>query len=55
MRLTPGADISLVREEMANITGGFERVTGETFRPARISNIDRVKTVPRIIEGFADC
>jgi predicted lysophospholipase L1 biosynthesis ABC-type transport system permease subunit len=38
---------------MAGITGGFERVIGETFRPARILNMSRVRSVPQIIEAFA--
>ncbi|HEY0520162.1 MAG TPA: hypothetical protein VGC84_11775, partial [Ilumatobacteraceae bacterium] len=38
VRLAPGADVSVVRNEMVNITGGFERVINESFRPARIAN-----------------
>jgi predicted lysophospholipase L1 biosynthesis ABC-type transport system permease subunit len=53
VRLAPGADITAVRSQMANITGGFERVIGESFRPARIQNVSRVRSVPQIIEIFA--
>ena len=53
VRLAPGADIAAVRGDMAPITGGFERVIGESFRPARILNIGRVRSVPQIVEAFA--
>jgi hypothetical protein len=53
VRLAPGADITAVRSQMAGITGGFERVIGESFRPARILNMSRVRSVPQIIEAFA--
>lgn len=53
VRLAPGADMEAVRGEMSHITGGFERVIGESFRPARILNIGRVRSVPLIVEGFA--
>jgi predicted lysophospholipase L1 biosynthesis ABC-type transport system permease subunit len=53
VRLAPGADIAAVRGEMSPITGGFERVIGESFRPARILNISRVRSVLQIVEGFA--
>jgi ABC-type antimicrobial peptide transport system permease subunit len=38
---------------MSPITGGFERVISESFRPARILNISRVRSVLQIVEGFA--
>lgn len=53
VRLAQGADLDAVRSQMARITGGFERVISDSFRPARISNIDRVRSVPQIIELFA--
>jgi hypothetical protein len=53
VRLAPAADVSVVRGEMGTTTGGFERVIKESFRPARISNIERVRSVPLIIEAFA--
>jgi hypothetical protein len=53
VKLAPGADITAVRGQMANITAGFERVISDSFRPARISNISRVRSVPQIIEVFA--
>ncbi|MEY2415394.1 MAG: putative transport system permease protein, partial [Ilumatobacteraceae bacterium] len=53
VRLAPGADIAAVRGDMAPITGGFERVIGESFRPARILNFGRVRSVPQIVEAFA--
>ena len=53
VQLAPGADITAVRSQMANLTGGFERVISDSFRPARISNISRVRSVPQIIEVFA--
>ena len=39
--------------EMAPITGGFERVIGESSRRPRILNISRVRSVLQIVEGFA--
>lgn len=53
VRLAPGGGIAAVRSEMSRITGGFERVIGESFRPARILNIGRVRSVPLTVEGFA--
>lgn len=53
VRLAPGADIVAVRSDMAPVTGGFERVIGDSFRPARIVNISRVRSVPQIVEAFA--
>ena len=53
VRLAPGADLDAVRSLMARITGGFERVISDSFRPARISNIGRVRSVPQIVELFA--
>ena len=53
VRLAPGADLNAVRSQMAHITGGFERVISESFQPARISNIGRVRSVPQVIELFA--
>ena len=53
VKLAPGADVTEVRAEMAGITGGFERVISDSFRPARIGNISRVRSVPQIIEVFA--
>ncbi|MEP7201283.1 MAG: ABC transporter permease [Ilumatobacteraceae bacterium] len=53
VRLAPGADVTAVRDKMAGITGGFERVISDSFRPARIGNISRVRSVPQIIEVFA--
>ena len=50
-RLAPTS--TAVRSQMAGITGGFERVIGDSFRPARILNISRVRSVPQIIEVFA--
>jgi MacB-like periplasmic core domain/FtsX-like permease family len=53
VRLAEGADITAVRSHMAGITGGFERVIDESFRPARILNMNRVRSVPQIVEAFA--
>jgi hypothetical protein len=53
VRLAPGADVAAVRNAMSPITGGFERVISESFRPARILNIGRVRSVLQIVEGFA--
>ncbi len=53
VRLAPGADITAVRRAMALITGGFERVIEESFRPARILNFGRVRSVPQLVEAFA--
>jgi|GEM_PF-4405381 len=53
VRLAPGADIASVRHDMSPITGGFERVIAESFKPARILNISRVRSVLQIVEGFA--
>jgi FtsX-like permease family len=53
VRLAPGGDIAAVRSEMTPITGGFERVIGESFRPARILNFARVRSVLQLVEGFA--
>ncbi|MCU1502493.1 MAG: hypothetical protein JWM12_1847 [Ilumatobacteraceae bacterium] len=53
VRLVPGADIAAVRAEMSGLTGGFERVIDDSFRPARILNLSRVRSVPLIVEAFA--
>lgn len=53
VRVAPGTDVGAVRAEMAGITGGFERVIADSFRPARILNFSRVRSVPQIVEVFA--
>jgi ABC-type lipoprotein release transport system permease subunit len=53
VRLVPGADVAAVRTEMSGLTGGFERVIDDSFRPARILNLSRVRSVPLIVEAFA--
>jgi putative ABC transport system permease protein len=52
VRATPGADLRAVEALLANVTGGFDRVIAESFRPARIMNIARVRSVPQIIVGL---
>ncbi len=53
VRLEPGADGTSVRNLLAQITGGFDRVISESYRPAHITNFARVRSVPQIITGFA--
>ncbi len=52
VRATPGADLGAVEITLANVTGGFDRVIVDSFRPARIMNIARVRSVPQIIVGI---
>ncbi|HSB86224.1 MAG TPA: FtsX-like permease family protein [Ilumatobacteraceae bacterium] len=53
VRLTSGADRSAAHSLLAPLTGGYDREIDETFRPARILNFGRVRSVPRIVTAFA--
>lgn len=53
VRLVPGSDPSAVRSRVAEITGGFYQEIDSSFRPARIMNFSRVRSVPQTIIGFA--
>lgn len=53
VQTAPGADLADVHAVLAPISGGGERLIGQSFRPASIANLDRVKRVPQIIIGFA--
>jgi predicted lysophospholipase L1 biosynthesis ABC-type transport system permease subunit len=53
VRAVPGADLAAIRTALAPVTGGSDREIAETFRPARILNITRVRSVPQLIAVFA--
>ncbi len=52
VRAVPGADLAAVRAEIAPFTNGYDREMATSFRPARILNLDRVRTVPQLIVVF---
>lgn len=48
-----GTDLASLRADLAVVTGGFDRAIADAFQPARISNIERVRSVPKMVMAFA--